>query len=675
MLKTVKIQKETEDKKEKKYANDKSPSSKKVIPIELKTEKEYIQGEDHISEHELSEKLENSSIIKSQDNEDVPKEESSNKKVIAIRPRESHLKEKINKMNIDNNILSGVNKGIETQLKSLKNELISNNISVGNTQKTINKSFDFSSNDNLRRDNFNTKKKYKEIKELKEEKDNLNRKLMQIIENENLLENKNNSGLLVEQNLKDKIKKDVSKQKKEILDKIELINSKIKLSMQNTEDINTKRFSNLKNFIDNFERDKEIVEIRAKKYLKENKERNKNYFSSITQLEEKIKNDIIQKDKEEKENQKQFVLKLRKQGKDLELKHSKNIEQKSLLYKPFINQKINSTKNYLFMKQYQKFIKNEQKLLEKENNFRKNYMKPLSQEEIDEFNSKMDKKREEKKLISEEKSQKLLQEWKERKKIIPSYKSPLYEKAYEDITNDALLEKEKSEQRNILLDKKNNYSLGVRTEHKPQKSKKLEQKRLATISNLDHKRFLEKKETLQHHKRKGRILLKKVDPSKPNKYDWLKLLNKSSENDINIEDKLIKKPKNYMLSMSVGKSRNKLPNIKIDYLNEVKNNILKNEKDKIFNSENNNVNEEENYVKASSKKWDKLLNENKDSSLVENINKARSKIQDLELQALQNEKLLRSQDDINKSAELNKKVSNLIIDSIQAKITLLQQMK
>ena len=34
-----------------------------------------------------------------------------------------------------------------------------------------------------------------------------------------------------------------------------------------------------------------------------------------------------------------------------------------------------------------------------------------------------------------------------------------------------------------------------------------------------------------------------------------------------------------------------------------------------------------------------------------------------------------SQDDINKSAELNKKVSSLIIDSIQAKITLLQQMK
>jgi hypothetical protein len=53
------------------------------------------------------------------------------------------------------------------------------------------------------------------------------------------------------------------------------------------------------------------------------------------------------------------------------------------------------------MKQYQKFINNEKKLIDKENNFRKNYMKPISNEEIDEFNIKMGKKREEKKLISE----------------------------------------------------------------------------------------------------------------------------------------------------------------------------------------------------------------------------------------------------------------------------------
>ena len=167
-----------------------------------------------------------------------------------------------------------------------------------------------------------------------------------------------------------------------------------------------------------------------------------------------VKKELLEKDKEEKENQKQYVLRLKKQAKDIESKQSKKIEEKSLLYKPFINQKVDKTKNYLFMKQYQKFINNEKKLIDKENNFRKNYMKPISNEEIDEFNVKMDKKREEKKLISEEKSQKLQEEWKERKKTIPEYISPLYEKAYEDITNDVIRENANKEQRNYLLDKK-----------------------------------------------------------------------------------------------------------------------------------------------------------------------------------------------------------------------------
>ena len=61
---------------------------------------------------------------------------------------------------------------------------------------------------------------------------------------------------------------------------------------------------------------------------------------------------------------------------------------------------------------------------------------------------------------------------------------------------------------------------------------------------------------------------------------------------------------------------------------------------------------------------------------MDNISKARQKIEKLEYEALENEKLLKSQDDINQNTVvLNKKVSNLIIDSIQAKITLLQQMK
>ena len=682
MLKTVKIQKEDEPKKKKRTSRVNARSSKNINQInqeEIKTEKDYTQGQEHIPEHEISEKPENISSTNIQENEQTSNEETSGKKVIKLKPRETHLKDKMNKMQFDESLLSGINKGIEGQLKSLKEDIMSNNVNVSatNNKKFVNKSFDYALSENNKKDNFDVKKKYKEIYELKEEKDALNRKLMQIIENENLLENKNKSNLLVEQNLKEKIKKDVSKQKKEILDKINIINSKIKLLMQSSEDANTKRLMNLKSFLDNFERDKEIAEIRAKKYLKENKQRKQLYINNANLFEEKLKQDMIQKDKEEKENQKQLVLKLRKQAKDLESKQSKKIEQKSLLYKPFINQKVDKTKNYLFMKQYEKFIKNEQRLIDKENNLRKNYMKPFSKEEIDEFIEKMDKKREEKKLIAEEKAQKLQQEWKEREKIIQQYVSPFLEKAFEGITNDIKEEKAKNEQRNFLLDKKKGYGTEIRTSHIPPKNKSLEQKRLATINNLDPRRFLLNKDTLQHHKRKGRVLLKKVDPNKPSKYDWLKQLNKSAENDPNIDDKLIKKPKNYMLSMSLERNkRNKLPNIKFDYLRKKNNEKEQKENiDVLYNSEDKDLNEEENYIKASAKKWDKLINESNDENLIENINNAKDKIQKLEYEALQNEKLMKSSDDINQSVELNKKVSNLIIDSIQAKITLLQKMK
>ena len=683
MLKTVKIQKEDDPQKSKRSSKAVELSSKNINQINQegqKTEKDYVQGEEHIPEHEMDENQENISPTNVEENDQIPNEETSRKKVIKLLPRETHLKEQMNQMQFDETILSGINKGIEGQLKSLKEDIMSNNVSIGNNKKFVNKSFDYILNDNVKKDNFDTKKKYKEIYDLKEEKDALNRKLMQIMENENLLENKNNSNLQVEQNLKEKIKKDVSKQKKDILDKIDLINSKIKLLMRNTEDINTKRIMNLKSFLNNFERDKEIAEIRAKKYLKENKQRNQIYMNNANLFEEKLKQDMIQKDKEEKEKEKQYVLKLRKQAKDLESKQSKQMVQKSLLYKPFINQKVDKARSYLFMKQYEQFIKSEQKLLDKENNLRKNYMKPFSNEEIDEFNSIMDKKREEKKLITEEKSQKLQQEWKEREKTIPTYISPFLEKAFEGITNDVKEEKARNEHRTVLLDKKKEYSTEVRTSHVPPKNKSLEKKRLETINNLDPKRFLLNKETLQHHKRKGRVLLKKVDPNKPNnKYEWLKSLNKSTENDKEIEDKLIKRPKNYMLSMSLERNKRKiLPNIKYDYLRKNKKDKEKKESaDNLYNSEDKDkdINEEENFIKASAKKWDKLINESDDANLIDNINNAKDKIQKLEYEALQSEKLMKSHDDINKSVELNKKVSNLIIDSIQAKITLLKKMK
>ena len=88
---------------------------------------------------------------------------------------------------------------------------------------------------------------------------------------------------------------------------------------------------------------------------------------------------------------------------------------------------------------------------------------------------------------------------------------------------------------------------------------------------------------------------------------------------------------------------------------------------------------EENYVQSSEKKWEKLLNNNAgktgNKSLIENINNARNRLQLLELKAIQSEKLLKAQEPTSNNVELNKKVSNLLIDSIEAKLLLLNKMK
>ena len=83
----------------------------------------------------------------------------------------------------------------------------------------------------------------------------------------------------------------------------------------------------------------------------------------------------------------------------------------------------------------------------------------------------------------------------------------------------------------------------------------------------------------------------------------------------------------------------------------------------------------DNFAKSSAKKWEKIINENNNKSLVDNINNARKKLELIELKAIQNEKLLNAQDITSNDIKLNQKVSDLIIDSIEAKLSLLNQMK
>ena len=60
------------------------------------------------------------------------------------------------------------------------------------------------------------------------------------------------------------------------------------------------RKNKLKCFIDNFERDKEIAEIRAKKYYKESKQISLRMEKDIQNIVRKVKKELEEKEKEDK---------------------------------------------------------------------------------------------------------------------------------------------------------------------------------------------------------------------------------------------------------------------------------------------------------------------------------------------------------------------------------------
>ena len=163
--------------------------------------------------------------------------------------------------------------------------------------------------------------------------------------------------------------------------------------------------------------------------------------------------------------------------------------------------------------------------------------------------------------------------------------------------------------------------------------------------------------------KKKRILLKKRDPNKPSKYKWkLKLEDENSlelnyQNEIN--KKIYKKPKK--LNVSFEAKRKEIPDKKIDYLTELKKErelAEKNDKESISKKTEKNI-----------RKWDKMLKKN--GNIVDNVNNVKQQAEYFEREAEQKEKFLRYNGGIEKNPELGQQVSNLIINSIQAKLSIL----
>ena len=209
----------------------------------------------------------------------------------------------------------------------------------------------------------------------------------------------------------------------------------------------------------------------------------------------------------------------------------------------------------------------------------------------------------------------------------------------------------------------------IRERRSPEINDGLKKQRERIIKTLENPKTAQVKYTLNKQK-KNRIIIKKRDNSKPSKYKWKLKLEDSSSYEDEINNNLIKRPKRINLQTMPRANSLKNQGKKHDYLRDII--AEKEEKNRLKSSQSNGEEDDLNEVKNIEMKWDKTINNN-EGTLLENISDVREKINSIEKEAKMHEKLMKLNGGVGNNPKMGKKVSNLLIDSIEAKLSILNK--
>ena len=671
-------------------------------------EKEMLKGQEHENHIEEAQKDENENIndnneinnneeinenkneINDNQNEEQENiinknEEKKEKEVIQFKPRESYLKEKMMKLNYSEKLLNKINKSLDTEVQKIHDEIIDDQILITAVPQNLIKKKLISVNSNnantTEQKNLYEKSNIKILNELKKKEEQIKQNLNKIIENEKLIKDESlnkiyslkqsQSNLSLDKILKIEKLKNLNNQKEKLQEQLNDIEFKINEMMGDKIKNETSRKNKLKTFLSNFERDKEIAETRAKKYFQEFKEVNKRKKKDMKEMIDKFKKEMEEKENEDKKKKLDLLQEFIKKERAIEQKRYNEYMKKALEFKNFILEKPKLKLNdYLYNKKLEKFYQERNNALRLENSKRKEMMKSISKEEFKSFALNYDLKKEKMNNNKEEKKIKLTEEWRKRRNLLPTYISCFSETAKVETKNKEKEEILKTEKRLALIDKKKKYCKNIKEEKQPSINKKLQQKRLDEINRLKNPKEYYIKNPLSPKKSKSKkIILKKRDPEKPSKFRWkLKLeldplahLNNSdTSNDI-----LIKRPKRIKMSTSFDNKKNHPPAKKIDYLKQL---IFKNEHKKSMSNKNIFL-----TPKNSAEKWEKIINKFK-GNFATNVNNIQKKVDVIDREAFNKEKKLKLEGGIGQNPELGQEVSNLLIDSIEAKLSILNKL-
>jgi len=325
-----------------KKQNNKIKQEKEEKNLNDENKKENIEDNSDIDKEEeqkdkdiISPTLPESEII----NPDIPLNEENIKPNINIYRNmiENMYDQKKEEVNID--IIDAVETGMNNVMSEVQSDFQENKLQIKNVKTHIN---DLTKNNisSIERNlgNFENLIKIQKINELNQLKKNIEKKINKIDENMKVINDEkifsqltklNIPVSIIDQNIKnDQIKK--NKQTKELLvSKLNTISQQVNKLMENEDEINQNKKFNVKEFLENFEKDKMKAEEQARKYSEEKKIREQKMLNSVLKGNEKKEKEITTLELEEKEKKKKELEKIRM--KELERIRERKRENKEKL--------------------------------------------------------------------------------------------------------------------------------------------------------------------------------------------------------------------------------------------------------------------------------------------------------------------------------------------------------
>ncbi len=526
----------------------------------------------------------------------------------------------------------------------------------------------------------------KTINFLKKSESQIIKELSKLNSNEKLLKsdaylnqfNNNPNNLPKDQKIIEEKIKSIEKSKNTYMMNLEEIKNQINILQYNQDKelgiLDNTRKSKLNKFIEDCN-NKEKTYLLEQKIKKLQEESEKLQLLMKKDLDNKLKkknDEINNKEKEEEEKRIELLKKIKDKDREYVEKRKKKNTEELLKIKEFIHKKpLNKT--YLYQNKKDKHINDENNLVKLETLKRKEIMKHIDLKEFDEMKKNFDIQKSKRIQESNEKMKIIKESWLQRYKLIPLYVNPLSK-----ILSDEEHKMKQEEQKKILHRKKLKKLQEKYKVPKPQKltvekiiekqnennlnkviiRKKPNLIKSNSYSDIIRAKMIEKYKTLQNRREKDKN--DELLPDEDYYLDEPQLSQKILENSKKVENN------NNKINKSFDKNKNKEKKETFDYLKERRKiNELNKEKRR-------NAGELLNIEYSGTNDIKKLI---KDNGINDKMLKvAKCKLESLEEKKRQKDLLLKCSGGVANKPELGEEVCDLMIDSIQAKLSLIKEM-